>query len=107
MVSDLCFYPLRLLARLWLWVLRHWVGPRDSTMVSPTLRPATLPPPKRRREPQPFAGLPRKPHCDAWEHARASRPPASSAPPPRIVMTRGRQREGDTARHCCPNPDWA
>jgi transposase-like protein len=105
MVSDLFFSQLMLIALLWRCVMLHWVGPSDPTMASPTLLPVTLPPPKRSREPQPFAGLTRKPHCDACEHARDSRLHAPSASPPRIVMTRGRRREVDTSRHCCPNPD--
>src|SRR6266568_7384680 len=107
MVSDLFFSQLMLIALLWLCFMLHWVWPSDPTMASPTILPATLPPPKRRREPKPFAGLTRKPHCDACEHASDSRPHASSAPPPRIVMKRGRRREVDTSRHCCPNPDCA
>src|SRR2546422_6944720 len=107
MVSDLFFSQLMLIALLWLCVMLHWVWPSDPTMASPTILPATLPPPKRRREPKPFAGLTRKPHCDACAHASDSRPHASSAPPPRIVMTRGRRREVDTSRHFCPNPDCA
>src|SRR5256886_5175031 len=46
-----------------------------------------------------------KPHCDACEHAPALRPHAPSAPPPRLVPTRGRRRQVDTATHFCPNPD--
>src|SRR5256712_6240646 len=105
MVSDLFFSQLMLIALLWLCVMLHWVWPSDPTMASPTILPATLPPPKRRREPNPCAGLTRKPPCDACAHARDSRPHAPSAPPPRIVMTRGRRREVDTSRHFCPNPD--
>ena len=107
MVSDLFFSQLMLIALLWLCVMLHWVWPSDPTMASPTILPATRPPPKRSREPKPFAGLTRKPHCDACEHASDSRPHASSAPPPRIVMKRGRRREVDTSRHFCPNPDCA
>src|SRR5438034_5149403 len=107
MVSDLFFYQLMLIALLWLCVMLHWVWPSDPTLASPTILPATLSPPKRRREPKPFAGLTRQPHCDACEHASDSRPHAPSAPPPRIVMTRGRRRAVDTSRHFCPNPDCA
>jgi IS1 family transposase len=107
MVSDLFFYQLMLIALLWLCVMLHWVWPSDPTMASPTILPATLPPPQRSREPKPVAALTRKPHCDACAHASDSRPHAPSAPPPRIVMTRGRRREVDTSRHCCPNPDCA
>src|SRR5437667_84725 len=82
----------------------HWAWPSD-----PATCPMTLPPPrpKRHRDPKPFAGPTTQPHCDACEHATAPRPQAPSAPPPRIVMTRGRRREIDTSHHFCPNPDCA
>ena len=85
MVSDLFFYQLMLIALLWLCVMLHWMWPREPTMASPTILPATLPLPKRRREPKPFAGLTRKPHCDACEHANAPYSEAPSTPPRRIV----------------------
>src|SRR5262249_28400037 len=107
MVSDLFFYQLMLIAFLWLCVMLHWVWPSDPTLASLTILPATRPPQKRRREPKPFAGLTRKPTCDACEHASDSRPHAPSAPPPRRVMTRGRRREVDTSRPFCPNPACA
>src|SRR5262245_36487651 len=53
---------------------------------------------------KPFAGLTQKPHCDACQHTTDSHPQAPSAPPPRIVPTRGRRRQVDTATHFCPNP---
>src|SRR5438128_5147418 len=83
----------------------HVLWPSD-----PATCPTTLPPPlpKRHREPKPFAGLTTKPHCDACEHATAApRPQAPSAPPPRIVPTRGRPRQVETSRHFCPYPDCA
>jgi IS1 family transposase len=102
MVSDLFFYPLVLIALLWLCLMLQWAWPSDRATAHPT-------PPlrKRRREPKPFAGLTRKPHCDACEYASTPRPQAPSAPPPRIVMTRGHRREVDTLRHFCPNPACA
>jgi IS1 family transposase len=104
MVSPLFFYQLTLIALVWLCVMLHWVWPSDSA-ACPTI-PEPLPPlPKRQREPPPFAGLTKKPHCDACEHATDSRPHAPSAPPPRIVPTRGRRRQVDTSMHFCPNPD--
>src|SRR5215468_10133314 len=70
--------------------------------------PKPLPPrPKRRREPTPFAGFTHKPPCDACEQATDPRAHAPSAPPPRIVPTRGRRRQVDTSMHFCPNPDCA
>jgi hypothetical protein len=91
MVPDLFFSQLVLIALVWLCLLLHWMWPSDPAPCPPT--PAPTPPvPKRQRERTPFAGLTTKPHCDACEHATAPRPQAPSAPPPRIVMTRGRRR---------------
>ena len=97
MVSDLFFYQLLLVALVWLCVMLHWVWPSDPAMCPTTPEP-TPPLPKRHREPKPFAGLTTKPHCDACEHGSAPRPQAPSAPPPRIVLTRGRRRQVDTSR---------
>src|SRR5712691_24851 len=104
MVSHLFFYQLVLVALVWLCVMLHVLWPSDPA-TCPTILPPPLP--KRNREPKPFAGLTTKPHCDACEHATAPRPPAPSAPPPRIVPTRGRPHQVDTSRHFCPYPDCA
>ena len=107
MVSHLFFYQLGLIALVWLCVILHWVWPSDSATAYPTTLEPTPPRPKRRREPKPFAGLTTTPHCDACAHVSAPRPHPPSAPPPRIVMTRGRRRQVDTSMHFCPNPDCA
>jgi hypothetical protein len=107
MVSDLFFYQLALIAMLWLCLMLHCAWPSDRATTRPTPpqpRPSRR---KRRREPTPFGGLTNKLHCDACAHAHDPRPPAPSAPPPRIVMTRGRRRQVDTAHQFCPNPDCA
>jgi hypothetical protein len=97
---DLSFSQLVLLTLLWLCLMLQWVWPSARATASP------MPPQRqRKREPTPFAGLTTKPHCDACAHTTDSRPQASPAPPPRIVPTRGRRRQVDTATHCCPNPD--
>jgi hypothetical protein len=107
MVSDFVFSQLVLVALVWLCLMLYWVWPSDSAVASP-LTPEPAPPrPQRQREPQPFVGLTTKPHCDACEQATASRPQAPSAPPPRLVMTRGRRRQVDTSHQFCPNPDCA
>jgi IS1 family transposase len=107
MVSHLFFYQLTLIALVWLCVMLHWVWPSDSAAACPTTLAPPPPRPKRRRAPKPFEGFIKRPHCDACEHATAPRPQAPSAPPPRIVMTRGRRRAIDTSMHFCPNPDCA
>jgi hypothetical protein len=85
----------------------QWVWPSDSAAACPTSLAPPPPRPKRRRAPKPFAGFITKPHCEACEHASAPHLQAPSAPPPRIVPTRGRRRQVDTSTHCCPNPDCA
>jgi IS1 family transposase len=107
MVPDLFFYQLMLIALVWLCLMLQWAWPSAPAAVCPTAPEPTPPRPKRPREPLPFAGLTTKPHCDACEHASAPHPQAPSAPPPRIVLTRGRRRQVDTSTHFCPNPDCA
>ena len=107
MISHLFFYQLVLIALVWLCLMLQWAWPSDPTAVCPTVPEPPPPRPKRKREPTPFAGLTTKPHCDACEHTTDSRPQAPSAPPPRIVPTRGRRRQVDTSTHFCPNPDCA
>jgi IS1 family transposase len=106
MVSHLFFYQLTLIALVWLCLMLHWMWPSDSA-ACPTIPEPLPPPPTRKREPTPFAGLTTKPPCDACEHAPDPHPHAPAAPPPRIVMTRGRRREVDTSTHFCPNPACA
>src|SRR5262249_41610406 len=105
MVSHLFFYQLTLIALVWLCVMLQWAWSSDPAAVCPTAPEPTPPVPKRHRERTPFAGLTKKPPCDACEHASAPHPEAPSTPPPRIVPTRGRRRQVDTATHFCPNPD--
>jgi IS1 family transposase len=107
MVPDLFYYQLMLIALVWLCLMLQWAWPSAPAAVCPTAPEPTPPRPKRPREPLPFAGLTTKPHCDACEHASAPHPQAPSAPPPRIVLTRGRRRQVDTSTHFCPNPDCA
>jgi len=106
MVSDLFFYQLVLVALVWLCLMLQWAWPSDIA-VCPTTPEPPPPLPKRAREPKPFAGLTHKPPCDACEHTTDSGPQAPSAPPPRIVSTRGRRRHVDTSTHFCPHPDCA
>src|SRR5262252_4406722 len=107
MVSPLFFYQLVLVALVWLCVMLHWAWPSDPAPVGPTIPEPPGPRPKRTHEPTPCAGLTTKPPCDACAHSDAPRPQTPAAPPPRIVMTRGRRRQVDTSPHFCPNPDCA
>src|SRR3989475_12265348 len=105
MVSTLFSSQLVRVALVWLCLLLQWVWSSDRARAQPTPPHPTLPRRTRSREPQPFAGLTTKPHCDACAHASDPRPQAPSAPPPRLVPTRGRRRQVDTSTHFCPNPD--
>ena len=107
MVYDFFFSQVVLLALVWLCLMLQWAWPSDCATAHPTPPRPTLPRRKRSREPKPFVGLTTKPPCDACAHADDSRPHAPAAPPPRIVMTRGRRRQIDTSHHFCPNPDCA
>jgi IS1 family transposase len=107
MVPDLFFYQLVLVALVWVCLMLQWVWPSDCAPAHPTPPQPTPPRRQHSREPTPFAGLTRKPHCDACAHATTPRPPALAAPPPRIVPTRGRPRQVDTSSHFCPHPPCA
>ena len=89
------FSPLGLIALVWLCALLQWRWPAPHRRC-PTPPEPPPPPPKRHRAPPPFAGRAPKPHGDAWGQERAPRPQALAAPPPRLVMTRGRRRQSDT-----------
>src|SRR6266702_1528309 len=78
MVSHLFFYQLVLVALVWLCVMLQWAWPSDPAAACPTTLEPTPPPPKRHREPTPFAGLIHKPHCAACEQVAQ----APEAPPP-------------------------
>jgi IS1 family transposase len=107
MVSHLFFYQLVLIALVWLCVMLQWAWPSDPAAAYPTTLEPTPPPPKRHREPTPFAGLTTKPHCASCEHALTHAPQPPGCPPPRMVPTRGRPRQVDTSQHFCPHPNCA
>src|SRR6266581_2854392 len=106
MVSNLVFYQLVLIALVWLFLMLSWVwpsAPAAARLIPPT---PVMPPRKRSTAPKPFPGLTRKPHCDACEQTIEDRRlPLPSAPPPKIIATRGRRRHVDTSRHFCPDAD--
>jgi hypothetical protein len=104
MVSHLFFSQLVLLGLLWLCVMLHDAWP--NAYAGGEQRPSQpLPPPRMRSSaPQPFPGLTRTPPGAACEPAHASAPQPPGGPPPRLVPTRGRPRQVETAQHCCPGP---
>ena len=105
MISDGFFYELVLLGLLWLCIMWQWRWP--SARVIPGLPPPTpaTSPRKRSGAPKPFSGLTRTPPCAACEQAHEHGPQPPGGPPPRMVPTRGRPRQVDTSRHCCPHAD--
>ena len=79
MVPNLFFYQLVLVALVWLCLMLQWAWPSDHAAVCPTAPEPPPPLPKHSREPKPFAGLTRKPYCDAYEPASDPRPHAPGA----------------------------
>src|SRR4030095_10412733 len=106
MVSNLVVYQLALIALVWLFLMLSWLWPSEPAPARPLPPTPVTPPRKRSTAPPPFPGLTRKPHCDACEQTiKDRRLPLPSAPPPKIISTRGRRRHVDTSRHCCPDAD--
>jgi transposase-like protein len=103
MIPHLFYYQLIVLGLLWLCVMLHYAWP--SRGVAAQQRPATPITPRRQRskEPQPFAGLPQKPHCALCdqEAPRPKLPPP--LPPDPMHPTKRRPRVIDTSRHFCPH----
>src|SRR5262244_1217698 len=106
MIPHPFFSLMVVLGLLWIFFMLHiaWPSPCPATPQRPA--EPILPRRPRSSEPKSFAGLTYKPQCVACEQA----PPVPlvtvpAAPPPRITSTRGRKRQVDTSRHCCPNPD--
>jgi hypothetical protein len=96
MPSNLDFYPFTgvVLILLALLFYRVWQGGRSA--------PAGLKLPRRKPEPKLFGGLTRKPDCEACAQQIQSQPHVLGAPPPRMILTRGRRRQVDTTSHFCP-----
>ena len=105
MVSNLVFYQLVLIALAWLFLMLSWVWPSEPAAARPRPPTPVTPPRKRSMVPTPFPGLIHKPHCDLCAQAVASHREPPCAPSPRRISTRGRRRQVDTSRHCCPDPD--
>jgi IS1 family transposase len=96
---DLMVYPFvgALVILLILLLLRCWRVDKSAA--------AAPKPPRRKREPKPFAGYTHQPECELCDHGINSQPQAPGAPPPRMIFTRGRRRVVDTTGHFCPHPD--
>lgn len=106
MVSNLVVYQLALIALVWLFLMLSWLWPSEPAAARPLPPTPVTPPRKRSTAPKPFTGLTRQPHCDACEQTiKDRRLPLPSAPPPKIISTRGRRHHVDTSRHFCPDAD--
>jgi hypothetical protein len=103
MVSHLFYYPLALLALIWLFVMLHLSWPRRSA--PPTTAPATPIQSKRQRstESKAFEGLTHKPHWALCEQESGETPPAPPRRPAPMPLTNRRPRTGETSMHVCPH----
>jgi hypothetical protein len=101
MIPALFFSQWGLVALVWLCLMRRWAWPRARVTAHPPSRR------QRRGEPPPFVGLTPQPRCDGCDQAPAPHPRAPAAPPPPIVMTRGRRHPVPLSPPCCPHPAWA
>src|SRR5215475_8100043 len=97
MPSDLGFYPFACVLFILLCLLRWQLWHYGNTT------PSGRKPPRPTREPKPFAGLTCKPDGEACEKGAGAPPQAPDAPPPHMMLTRGRHRQVDTSGHFCPH----
>jgi IS1 family transposase len=102
MPSDLAFSLVAGVLLILLVVLPHWCWRSGKAA------PAATKTPQAKRDPKPFAGLIRRPDCPACEQGTGSHASVvPGAPPPRMILTRGRHRHVEITGHFCPNPDCA
>jgi len=101
MRSDLVLYLVTGVFLILLVLLTHWRWHRS------TMAPKTPKPTRRKHEPKPFTGYTRKPECELCEQEVEAAPQMPGAPPPRMIFTRGRRRQVDTAGHFCPHVSCA
>jgi hypothetical protein len=107
MIPYQFYYQLVGLGLLWLFVMLHSAWPSRCATAQGT--PATPITPRRQRskEPQPFAGLTRQPHCALCEHETAHPQPRPPVRPDPIPSPNRRPRAIDTSMHFCPHVDCA
>ncbi len=108
MADTLFFDVLFLLALVWIGVMGAGLWPPGPGAPVPAHPQANKRTTRRSPPPPPFAGLTHKPLCAACEQGvQESIKAPPGAPPPRIVLTRGRPRQVETQHHFCPNPACA
>jgi hypothetical protein len=96
MQSNPIVYLVVGLVLILLMVLPRWLWRRGQT--APTVPKRT----RAKREPKPFEGYTHKPQCELCHHGMDSPPQSPTAPPPRMIFTRGRRRQVDTTGQFCP-----
>src|SRR5262245_52963863 len=103
MRSDLVFALVVGVALILLVILSRRLSRGDK------VTPVVTQPPRAKRDPKPFAGLTRQPDCPACEQGSGVHPTAltPTAPPPRMLFTRGRRRHVETTGHFCPQATCA
>jgi len=101
--SDLAFSLGTAIALMLLVVLSRWLWRGGKAVPTTTKRP------RAQRDPKPFTGFTQKPDCPACEPETGTHPLAAapSAPPLRMILTRGRRRQVDTTGHFCPHASCA
>ena len=105
MVPTLFFYHLVLIALVWLFLLLHSASPSDRSAARQRPRMPTRPSRKRSTDPEPFAGLPQKPHCALCEQQAVEPVPPPPVRPDLMPPTHRRPREVDSSMHFCPHTD--
>jgi hypothetical protein len=98
---DLVLYLVAGVFLFLLVLLPHWRWRRRQST------PAIPKPTRDTREPKPFAGYTRKPECEICASGVDFHPQVPSAPPPRMIFTRGRRHHIDTTGHFCPHAECA
>jgi transposase-like protein/IS1 family transposase len=104
MIDHLLFYGLLLVGLLGLGICLYEGWARSRSPACPIAGKPALPLPKPSRDPQPFAGLTRRPRCAACEQAPEPGSPAPRVPPAVLSSSQGRPRQVDTSAQFCPTP---
>src|SRR5215813_2094401 len=103
MVPTVFFYPIVLLALVWLFLMLHAMWSSDRSVACRPLPQPITPPRKRSHEPKPFAGLTDKPHCATCEQEATPPKAPPTVPPDPMPVSHRRPRRVDTSMHFCPH----
>ena len=105
MVSHHVFSQLVLFALIWLFIMLYLTRPKHPVTAPDAPADPESRTPKRHRSnvPQPFEGLPHKPHCALCERENAPPQAPPPVPPDPMPATNRRPRAVDTSRHFGPH----